>query len=214
MTLFRQLCEFGFGVIDGPLPSERLVTAYDHAVATSPPAMRRVGSVNTRVHGLVNCAAFDELYVYRPLLDATSHLIGARFKLSSLLARTVPPGTQEQALHADVSRGDDAWPMLGFIVMVDAFRDDNGATRFLPRSSVSTVLACGRAGSMVIYDASIQHGHSANRSREPRRSIQGAFVRRDAKSWFEQSGEIDPVTLERISPFAKHVLGIALRPDA
>ena len=34
----------------------------------------------------------------------------------------------------DFRRQADGWPMVGFIMMVDEFRTDNGATRFVPGS--------------------------------------------------------------------------------
>jgi ectoine hydroxylase-related dioxygenase (phytanoyl-CoA dioxygenase family) len=64
--------------------------------------------------------------------------------------------------------------MVGFIFMVDEFRIDNGATRFLPGSHLwsevpndllgdrkadypGQVLACGAAGSMLIFNGSVWH---------------------------------------------------------
>ncbi len=85
--------------------------------------------------------------------------------------------------------------MLGFIVMIDEFRDENGATRFLPGSHRSAIdasgqpqaaehllAACGPAGSVIVYNGSVLHGHGANMTDRPRRSIQGAYIRRTAKS--------------------------------
>jgi hypothetical protein len=40
------------------------------------------------------------------------------------------------------------------------------------------VLACGPAGSLLIFDGSTWHGHSANVSGGSRRSVQGAFIPR------------------------------------
>jgi ectoine hydroxylase-related dioxygenase (phytanoyl-CoA dioxygenase family) len=92
-------------------------------------------------------------------------------------ARTLRPGAAAQELHADVPRASDAWPMLGLILMVDRFHAGNGATRFVPGSHRWTelpedvladrfashpgeVLACGPAGSMILFDASTWHGHT------------------------------------------------------
>src|SRR5436309_5817387 len=44
-------------------------------------------------------SVFDEVFLYPPLLEACSHLIGEPFKLSSFLARTVRPRTPAQELH-------------------------------------------------------------------------------------------------------------------
>ena len=115
--------------------------------------------------------------------------------------------------------------MVGFIFMVDDFRNDNGATRFMPGSHLWSVaptdrqgdlkadrtgqlLACGPAGSMIIFNGSVWHGHTVNRSGQPRRSIQGAYIRRDAESGENLPARMLPETLARISPLAKYLLAV------
>jgi ectoine hydroxylase-related dioxygenase (phytanoyl-CoA dioxygenase family) len=117
--------------------------------------------------------------------------------------------------------------MVGFIFMIDEFRDDNGATRFVPGSHLwsevpqallgdrnrkadypAQVLACAPAGSVMLFNGSVWHGHTANRSDEPRRSIQGAYIRRDAESGENLLVHMQPETLSRISPLAKYVLAL------
>ena len=225
----RDLLDSGLVVIPGAVATERLAQladAYDLAVASAPAADLSIGSSTTRVHDFVNRGAeFDQLYVYRPILEACYRVIGQPFKLSSLLARTVRPDSQAQPLHIDSRSDTDGWPMVGFIVMVDDFRKDNGATRFVPRSHKwpaipgdfmkdltsdheCQVLACGAAGSVIVYNGSVWHGHTANRSREPRRSVQGAYIRRDAKPWAEWAARIRPETLGRIGGLAGYLLDL------
>ena len=221
----QELLDSGFAVMPGPVANERLeqlARAYDLAVAGAAPPDLSIGSQNTRVHDLVNCgAAFDELYVYQPVLEACCRVIGQPFKLSSLLARTVHPRAQAQPLHVDFRSDAEGWPMVGFIVMVDEFRRDNGATRFVPGSHkwhkmpLDTAadherrdLACGAAGSVIVYNGSVWHGHTANETEEPRRSIQGAFIRRDAEPAINQGARIRPETHGRINPLAKYVLAV------
>ena len=115
--------------------------------------------------------------------------------------------------------------MVGFIMMVDEFRTDNGATRFVPGSHkwdampsdflqdtsadyAGQVLACGPAGSVIIYNGSVWHGHAANRAGEPRRSIQGSYIRRDVEAAVDQALRIRPETLRRIDQLAKYVLAV------
>ena len=105
----------------------------------------------------------------------------------------------------------------------DAFRPENGATRFLPGSHrrpttpggagcgleadhEGQVLACGPAGSVIVYNGSVWHGHAANRSAEPRRSIQGAYIRRDAKPTVDLAGRMRPETYSRLGPVARYLL--------
>ena len=225
----RELLESGFVVVPGPAAGSRLARlarAYDEAVAGADPADLSVGSTTTRVHGLVNRGLeFEESYVYRPVLEACCRVIGRPFKLSSLLARTVRPHSPAQPLHVDFEADAGGWPMVGFILMVDEFRRDNGATRFVPgshRRSITPgdlpsgraaedepqVQACGPAGSVIIYNGSVWHGHSANSSDEPRRSIQGAFIRRAARPGVDLSARMRPETLARIGPLARYLLAV------
>ncbi len=225
----QDLCDAGFVVIPGPVPPDglaQLAIAYDSAVACADAGDLSVGSTTTRVHDFVNRGPeFDGLYVYRPVLEACCRVIGQPFKLSSMLARTLRPHMPAQGLHVDFERDADGWPMVGFIFMVDEFRRDNGATRFVPGShkwaaipsnrmnddvadEERQVQACGPAGSVIIYNGSIRHGHSANLSGEPRRSIQGAYIRREAQSGFDLTARIRAETLARVGPLAKYLLAV------
>ncbi|HEX8174942.1 MAG TPA: phytanoyl-CoA dioxygenase family protein [Pyrinomonadaceae bacterium] len=225
----EDLLDSGFVIIPGPVKREelmRLATTYDLKVASANPDDVSVGSSTTRVHDFVNRGPeFDSLYTYQPVLEACCRVIGQPFKLSSLLARTVRPYSQAQPLHVDYRADAYGWPMVGFIFMVDDFRIDNGATRFVPGSHKwptipddltsnsltdyeKQVVACGRAGSVIVYNGSVWHGHAANLSGEPRRSIQGAYIRREAKSSVNLPARMLPETLARISPLAKYLLAV------
>jgi ectoine hydroxylase-related dioxygenase (phytanoyl-CoA dioxygenase family) len=109
--------------------------------------------------------------------------------------------------------------------MIDGFRKENGATRFVPGSHSwaqvpgdlmndptadyqGQVSACGPAGSVVIYNGSVWHGHTANQTSQPRRSIQGAYIRRDAKSGINWAARMRPETLRRIAGLAKYLLDV------
>lgn len=228
-SALQELREVGFVVIPGPVAPDRvarLAAAYDSAVASASPEDVGVGSTTNRVHDFVNRGAeFDDLYVYQPVLEACCRIIGKPFRLSAMLARTVRPGASAQALHVDFERDTDGWPMVGFIFMVDEFRRDNGATRFIRGSHgwpavpddlagdpaadyEGQVLACGPAGSVIIYNGSVWHGHSANSSDEPRRSLQGAYIRRTARPGFDLSARMRPETLARIGPLARYLLAV------
>ena len=69
-----------------------------------------------------------------PVLKACCRTIKEPFRLSTIHARTLRAGLPAQNLHADFERDAHGWTMVGFIFMVDEFRDDNGATRFVPGS--------------------------------------------------------------------------------
>jgi ectoine hydroxylase-related dioxygenase (phytanoyl-CoA dioxygenase family) len=147
-------------------------------------------------------------------------VIGAAFKLSTMHSRAVNPRSQAQALHVDFAREEQdvergAWPMLGFILMIDDFRLDNGATRFVTGSHLRghapagapTVAACGPAGSVIVYNGAVWHGYGANATGQPRRSIQGAYIRRDAQG-FPLAERMLPETLGRMPPLARYLLAV------
>jgi ectoine hydroxylase-related dioxygenase (phytanoyl-CoA dioxygenase family) len=213
-----QLRDDGFIVVPGPAigAHARLAEAYDRAVTTAEPENTSSKTSNLRVSDFVNRGLeFDAVYVHPPLLDACSQVIGRPFKLSSMHARTVQPGAPAQGLHQDVRPHADGWPLVGFILMIDEFYSENGATRFVPGSqhlrnepSDEHVLACGPAGSMIVFNGSCWHGFSANRTAGGRRSIQGAFIPRDATPGTVWSTRMRPETLTRISDLAKYVLNV------
>lgn len=225
----QDLSDAGFVVIPGPSPQDelaQLAEAYDSGVAAADSGDVSIGSSTTRIHDFVNRGPdFDRLYVYKPLLEASCRVIGQPFKLSTMHARTLRPRTQAQELHVDFKRDAAGWPMVGFIFMVDAFRGDNGATRFVPGSHIwseipdglmndrladypGQVVACGAAGSIILYNGSVWHGHTANCSDEPRRSIQGAYIRREAQSGINLPARMREDTLARIGPVARYVLAV------
>lgn len=224
-----ELGERGFVVLPGVVPGEsleRLTKAYNEAVALASGDDIRVGSTSTKVSDLVNRGgAFDSLYLLPPLLAACCQVIGGPFKLSSFQARTVRPGAHAQELHVDVPRNSADYPLLGFLVMVDDFRPDNGTTRFVPGSHrwsgtpedtmvdvraahEAEVLACGPAGALLVFNGSAWHGHTANTSSWPRRSIQGAFIPRGGRAATDFVARMRPATRARLSSLAHAVLAL------
>lgn len=224
----RQLATQGFVVLPGPdVPGgiDQLRVAYEAAVATADPADVRVAS-STRVTDFVNRSMqFDCIYVYPPLLAACCSIIGRPFKLSNTCSRTLNPGAAAQELHADVKYGVDGWPLVGYIWMVDAFDAENGATRFVSGSHRwgcspserpgemakkldNVSLACGPAGSLIVFDGSVWHGHTSNRSARARRSVQGHFVAREAHPAIDYRARMKPETLVRIGALARYLLDL------
>ena len=157
---------------------------------------------------------FDPIYIHPPLLDACSQIFTQAFKLSTMIARTLRPAAAAQTLHQDFPRDPSGWTMVGFILMIDEFRAESGATRFVPGShewqdgtaGSRTVPACGPPGAMIIYNGSVWHCHGANETAKPRRSIQGAFIRNDLQSGFDLPSRMREETLARIGPLAKSLI--------
>jgi ectoine hydroxylase-related dioxygenase (phytanoyl-CoA dioxygenase family) len=221
--------ERGFLVLDRLVPSiklARLAKSYDAAVAGASTEDIRVGSKTTRVADFVNRGPdFDAIYVFPALLEICGHIIGADFRLSSFHARTLRPHTGAGDWHVDVQRGSLDWPLVGFIFMIDAFTPNNGATRFVPgthrwrktpEDSMSDLsaeydgqeMACGAAGSLLVFNGSTWHGHSANRTDQPRRSLQGAFIPAAGTPATDFAARMSADTRRRLGPTAQRILGL------
>jgi ectoine hydroxylase-related dioxygenase (phytanoyl-CoA dioxygenase family) len=199
--------------------------AYNTAVAEAAPEDVRRGSASTRISDFVNRdPIFDCIYAWPVALAAARRVLGQPFRLSVFHARTLHSHAPGEELHVDVPRTSDAWPMLGLILMIDAFRADNGATRFVPGShrrldapaTVLTdrsatqhdeVLACGPAGSVILFDASTWHGHTVNSSGSPRRSLQATFIPFTGQPATDWRARMQPEVLARLSPTARGLLG-------
>lgn len=109
--------------------------------------------------------------------------------------------------------------------MIDSFREENGATRFVPTSHNWTdlpsdrlsdarakysgeVLGCGECGTMIIFIGAIWHGHTANVTPDSRRSIQGYFVRRNARSGFDFRNRLRAAGRSPKSLLARYLLAL------
>jgi hypothetical protein len=206
-----------------------MADAYDAEVGAAVGDDIHVGSTSTRVVDFVSRGpVFDPLYVYPPLLGAAALTVGLTFKLSSLHARTLRPGSTVLDIHVDVERDSPDWPLLGFILMVDAFTPDNGATHFIPGShrwghsprgarlqehTAQLVSACGPAGSHLVFNGSTWHGQGVNRSNRPRRSLQGAFIPRGGRAGTDFPGRMSAETRARLGPAARQVLALPSSPE-
>lgn len=143
-TEMDALDRYGFVVLPSPWSPpalDRLTAAYDEAVRRSDASERRA-SESIRVHGLVHAGSvFAPVYTWEPLLVLSFHLLAEPFKLITLLARSLLPGSRNQVLHRDYQRqaADEPCRLVGFIVPLDDFCSDNGATRFVPGSHTAAL---------------------------------------------------------------------------
>jgi hypothetical protein len=214
-----ELRQRGFMVTDGPFSIHEIAKVakdYDHSFAITPDAQIKRGRTSTRWGGLVASEPFYRIYLHPALLSAASERIGGPIKLSSFHARTLLPNVAAEPLHQDVAPGADGYPLAGFIFMVDEFRFENGATRFIagsqngPRPPADALAcdACGAAGSMLIFDGTIWHGHGANRTGSPRRSIQGAFIPQNHTTAFCWADELSVAQANWLPADARRLLSL------
>ena len=209
----------GFEVLPGPLAEPALVATRDVIVETlarADPGEVRIGSTSARMNGILGrVPALGALLDHAPLLAAAGTIIGGPFRLSSLHSRSLKPGAVAEALHQDVATGAEAWPLAGFILMLDPFTGQNGATRFAPGSRglaeppgghPAEVTACGSAGSLIVFDGSTWHGHGANATAAWRHSVQGAFIPRSAAPAVDFERNLPAQVWQGLSAEARHLL--------
>ena len=68
------------------------------------------------------------------------------------------------------------------------------------------VSACGPAGSLLIFNGSTWHGHAANTSDKPRRSLQGAFIPRTGQAATDFNARMQSETRARLGPLAHYLV--------
>ncbi len=181
---------------------------------------------------LANLIDYDEIFqraVGLPrLLAGVAQVLGPEFKLSSLNARSARPHSDwTQPLHCDTGALPDARgnSVCNIIWMLDDFTPDNGATRFIPGTHRShrlpqEVLAdpgaphpderllIGRRGTVVIMNAHLWHGGTANRTDNPRLAMHSFYCRRDQPQQQYQRRLLRPETQARLSPELRWLLAL------
>jgi len=129
------------------------------------------------------------------VVAAATHVLGGPIRVRDLHGRNPLPGYGQQGLHADsVTRAaGDPYVVVTALWMIDAFTDDNGATRVVPGShrltrppppSFSQPLArhpderviTGAAGDVLVFNGHLWHSGRRNASAGPRRAAQMVIV--------------------------------------
>ena len=173
---------------------------------------------------LANLVDYDEIFrwaVARPrLLACVAHVVGPEFKLSSLNARSARPHSDwTQPLHCDTGALPDAMgnSVCNIIWMLDDFTSENGATRFVPGTHRSgrlpqdvlgdpaaahrdERLITGRRGTVVVMNAHLWHGGTANRTARPRLALHSFYCRRDLPQQQYQKRLLRPETQAALDP--------------
>ena len=170
-------------------------------------------------------ALFAELVAMPRLLECIEHVIGPGYKLSSLNARSTNPHNGEaQPWHADAGAIVDerGYWVCNSVWMLDDFTAENGATRMVPRSRTwgrlpetgntgsvpGEALVTGKAGTVVIMNAHMWHGGTANRTDRCRRALHGFYTRDDKPQQQYQKALLRPETIAALTPLQRRVLAI------
>ncbi len=132
------------------------------------------------------------------MLEYVRHVLGPDFKLSSLNARSANPHSNwTQPLHVDGGLlPDDKGPLVcNTVWILDEFTEHNGALRLVPgthrtgrrpqealedpAAAHQEILVTAPAGTLVVMNAHLWHGGTANATAAPRRAMHGFFCRGD-----------------------------------
>lgn len=179
-----------------------------------------------RLANLVNKGRIFEQIILTPeVLECMAEVLGPRFKLSSLNVRSADPHSASgQPLHSDSAAIADqsGYWVCNSVWMLDDFTAENGATRFVPGSHrwgripppefyqphPAERLITGAAGTVVVMNAHMWHGGTANRTAAPRRAMHVYYTRWDKPQQQYQKRLLDAAVEARLSPEARAILAL------
>jgi ectoine hydroxylase-related dioxygenase (phytanoyl-CoA dioxygenase family) len=162
------------------------------------------------------------------LLACVRHVLGPEIKLSSLNVRSVNPHADVgQPLHADMAAVADekGYWVCNSVWLLDDFTADNGALRAVPGSHrwrrlpqevladpkaphPDEVLVTGRAGDVVVMNAHLWHGGTANGTAAPRTALHAFYCRRDRPQQQYQKQLLRPEVQARLAPELRQLLAL------
>ena len=171
---------------------------------------------------------FREIVAMPRILEQIEAVIGPDFKLSSLNARSANPNSKsDQPLHADMGGIPDeqGYWVCNTIWLLDDFTPENGATRVVPGTHLlkklpqdvlpdtfaphpDQELVLGKAGTVVVMNAHVWHGGTANHTSAPRRALHAFYCRRDKPQQQYQRKLLRPETQQCLTPALRKVLAL------
>ena len=168
-------------------------------------------------------ALFRQLIAEPVVLAEIAEVLGPEFKLSSLNARSADAMSDSaQPLHADMGAIADErgfW-VCNTVWMLDDFTETNGALRVVPGSHcegrlptgveavAGEVLVTGKAGTVVVMNAHLWHGGTANQTEAPRRAIHGFYCRADKPQQQYQKAMLRGETVARLTAEQRRILAL------
>jgi hypothetical protein len=231
----RRLDEEGYVRLDGfiaPGRHRRIVERIDALFAEEgetagsefrqEPGARRLANLADKGAVFIDCVVDETVGQY------LAHVLGPRFKLSSLNARSANPhSAQSQPLHIDAGALPDeiGYWVCNTVWLLDDFTTENGALRVVPGSHRSgqrpqdvladpeqthpdEVLVTGRAGDLVVMNSHLWHGGTANRTGGRRLALHAFYCRGDKPQQQYQKALLRPETVAALSPAARAMLAL------
>ena len=231
----QQLNEDGFLVLEGligPKLLQELRERIEHLFVeegSSAGSEFKQEANAQRLANLVNKGQVFEHAIETPeVLECVTHVLGPEFKLSSLNVRSADPRSNcSQPLHADSGAVADerGYWVCNSVWMLDDFTAENGAIRMVPGSHKfrqlpqnaladptaphpAEVLLTGRAGTVVVMNAHMWHGATANRTAGQRRAMHAFYTRRDKPQQQYQKKLLSTELQARLTPSLRKLLAL------
>ena len=162
------------------------------------------------------------------ILQRVGDVLGPEFKLSSLNVRSADPHSDwVQPLHADMGALPDerGYWVCNTVWMLDDFTTENGAIRMVPgshrwgklpqealpeptRPHPQEILLTGIAGTVVVMNAHMWHGGTANRTAAHRRAMHGFYCRWDKPQQQYQKRLLRPEVQSQLSAQLRKLLAL------
>ena len=182
-----------------------------------------------RLANLVNKGEVFQRVIETPqVLECMEHVLGRRFKLSSLNVRSADPYSDcSQPLHADSGAVADerGYWVCNSVWMLDDFTTENGAIRMVPGSQrwrrlpqdaladpvaphPEEELLTGEAGTVVVMNAHMWHGATANRTDRKRRAMHAFYTRWDKPQQQYQKRLLSPAVQASLTPGLRKLLAL------
>jgi len=181
------------------------------------PGARRLANLVDKDPLFADCIAMPAVLAY------VGHVLGPRFKLSSLNARSANPRNGvDQPLHADGGSIPDEKGacVCNTVWVLDDFTAENGALRAVPgthragrlpgqaladpaAAHPDEVTVTAAAGDLIVMNAHLWHGGLANHTDRPRRAMHGYYCRWDKPQQQYQKRLLRPEVQARLSPAAR-----------
>ena len=231
----RELAETGFAILEDYMGAEMLAAMQarvDQLLEEEGAAAGSEFKTEENARRLANLVDKGEVFreaIARPeMLALVESVLGEDFKLSSLNMRSANPHSSSvQPLHVDMGRLPDekGYAVCNCVWMLDDFTLENGALRVIPgshnwgkkpqdeladpyASHPKELLVTGRAGTVVVMNAHIWHGGTANRTGQQRRALHSFFAATTSRSSSHQKQLSRPETQSALSPSLRKILAI------
>lgn len=231
----RQLRDLGYLVLPGAIEPDlrrrvldRLETLYTHEGDQAGSEFKQEPGARRLANLVDKDPLFAECIAVPALLACVEAVLGPRFKLSSLNARSANPHNGiDQPLHADGGALPDergSW-VCNTLWMLDDVTAENGALRVVPGSHRAGRLPAqalsdpqaphpqqqiltAKAGDVFVLDAHLWHGGLANRTSQPRRALHVYYCRRDKPQQQYQKALLRAEVQARLTPLQRELCAL------